>query len=65
MQQGVPKYRIYIEIKKERIKPKKGELHELQYKEIIKSGTVRLASGFVLICGYGLWKDDYDRQQEG
>ena len=47
------------------MKPKKEELHELPYKEIVKSGTVRLASGFVLICGYGLWKDDYDRQQEG
>ena len=43
---------IYVERKEERIKPKKGELHELPYKEIVKSGTVRLASGFVLICGY-------------
>ena len=31
---------IYVERKEERIKPKKGELHELPYKEIVKSRTV-------------------------
>ena len=46
---------VYVERQEERIKPKKRELHELPYKEIIKYRTVRLASEFVLICGYGVW----------
>ena len=36
-----------IEREKEREKEqKKRELHELQYTEIVKSGTIRLASGY-------------------
>ena len=50
---------VYVERQEERIKPKKRELHELPYKEIIKYRTVRLASEFVGM-EYGLWRDEYE-----
>ena len=34
------------ERKEERIRPKKRELHGLLYTKIVKSGTIRLASGY-------------------
>ena len=36
------------ERKDERIRPKKKELHELPYFEIVKSGTIRLDSGMIM-----------------
>ena len=32
--------------KDERLRPKKRKLHELPHKEIVKSGTIRLASDY-------------------
>ena len=41
------RYDIDRECKRARIRPKKRELHELLYTQTVKSGTIRLDSGFV------------------
>ena len=42
--------------KKKRMIPKKRALHELPYKEIVKSGTIRLVSGQGLYCVTLPWR---------
>ena len=49
MQQLMPRHIHTVERKEERIKPKKRELHELPYKEIVKSRTVT-ADSFLNLC---------------
>ena len=58
MQQGMPRYKC-ITKRRENETKKRGELHELPYEEIVKSGTVKL-----WVCvDLWVWRDEYDRQQ--